>query len=248
MSPKMNLTIDIGNSRTKIGLFEAGQLKQMWSWESWRAEELIALATNHRVKNIILSSVAGVLPGEVEEAFSKDYFYLSLNNSTPLPFNNHYRTPETLGKDRLAAVAGALSLFPGQHCLVIDAGTCITFELLTGNGDYLGGNISPGVNMRLKAMHAFTARLPELASGNTENWLGYSTESAMRNGAQWGTVFEIEGFIAQCKTLYYPIHVILTGGDADFLAKMLKSQIFVRSELVLLGLNKILEYNVNQVA
>lgn len=244
----MNLSIDIGNSRIKIGLFEDSQLIQKWSWEHGQAKELLALATNHRVKNIILSTVAGVLPAEVEEAFRKDYFYLSLNNLTPLPFNNQYRTPETLGKDRLAAVAGALSLFPGQHCLVIDAGTCMTYELLTRTGDYLGGNISPGVHMRLKAMHTFTARLPELEPGTTDHWLGYSTDSAMRNGAQWGAAFEIEGTIAQVKAFFDPVQVILTGGDANLLAKMLKSQIFVHAELVLLGLNKILEYNVNHVA
>ncbi|NUQ23734.1 MAG: type III pantothenate kinase [Saprospiraceae bacterium] len=244
----MNLTIDIGNSRVKIGLFDGSQLAQKWSWEFWQAEELLALATNLRVKNIILSTVADTLPAQVEQVFRENFYYLPLNNQTPLPFNNLYRTPQTLGKDRLAAVAGALALFPAQHCLAIDAGTCITFDLLTGAGDYLGGNISPGVRMRLKAMHAYTARLPELEPDATDLWLGYSTDSAMRNGAQWGAAFEIEGTIAQCRAFYDPIHVILTGGDADFLAKMMKSQIFVHAELVLFGLNKILEYNVNQVA
>ena len=171
--------------------------------------------------------------------------FLELGPATPLPIDNRYRSPETLGKDRLAAVVGAYQLFPGASCLIVDAGSCITFDLLEGGGIYRGGNIAPGIAMRLRAMHAFTARLPAVPvdAGDT-GWLGDTTESAMRRGAQLGAALEIEGYIALCSAQIGRINVILTGGDADFLAKKLKSKIFVNHHLVLRGLNKILNYNV----
>ncbi len=241
----MNLTIDIGNTRIKLGLFEQeGHLVEQEVWENWGMEELIALATNHRVQNVILSNVGKQVPEEVENFLKSSFFYLELTAQTPLPFQNAYRTPETLGKDRLAAVAGALDMFPEQHCVVIDAGTCITCDVLRADGVFLGGNISPGLTMRLKAMHQFTAKLPLVKMGETDNLLGYSTESAMRNGAQWGAALEIEGFIAWISEKMQKINVILTGGDAEYFVKSLKSQIFVNPNLVLQGLNKILSYNV----
>jgi type III pantothenate kinase len=217
-------------------------------WEQWSPEAFLQLATNQKAHNIILSSVAGVMPAHLEQQAATQFYYLPLKNQTPLPFKNLYRTPLTLGIDRLAAVAGALASFPAQNCLVVDAGTCMTYELLTAQAEYLGGNIAPGIAMRLKAMHAFTAKLPEVSKGETEDWVGYSTESALRNGAQWGAAFEIEGTIARLQGKFSPLTVILTGGDAIFLAKMLKSQIFVLPDLVLIGLNKILNHNVQQVA
>lgn len=244
----MNLAIDIGNSRIKLGLFEAGKMVEKLVWDTWRPEALLDLATNQGVKNIIFSSVAKVLPPPVELQMREQFFLLLLNNQTPLPFKNQYRTPHTLGIDRLAAVAGAQALFPGINCLVIDAGTCITYEMLTAQGEYLGGNIAPGIRLRLQAMHTFTARLPEVHQGPTEHWIGYSTESAMQNGAQWGLSFEIEGAIEQFSAHFAPLQVILTGGDAEFLAEMMKSKIFVHSDLVLIGLNKILTHNVEHVA
>ncbi len=240
----MNLTIDIGNTRIKLGLFEQGQLAKQEVWENWGMEELIALATNHRVQNVILSNVGKQVPEEVENFLRRSFFYLELTAQTPLPFQNTYKTPETLGKDRLAAVAGALDMFPEQHCMVIDAGTCITCDVMRADGVFLGGNISPGLTMRLQAMHTFTAKLPLVKVGETDSLLGYNTESAMRNGAQWGAALEIEGFIAWISEKMQKINVILTGGDAEYLVKSLKSQIFVNPNLVLQGLNKILSYNV----
>ncbi len=240
----MNLTIDIGNTRIKLGLFEQGQLVKQEVWENWGMEELIALATNHRVQNVILSNVGKQVPEEVENFLRRSFFYLELTAQTPLPFQNTYKTPETLGKDRLAAVAGALDMFPEQHCMVIDAGTCITCDVMRADGVFLGGNISPGLTMRLQAMHTFTAKLPLVKVGETDSLLGYNTESAMRNGAQWGAALEIEGFIAWISEKMQKINVILTGGDAEYLVKSLKSQIFVNPNLVLQGLNKILSYNV----
>ncbi|MFN7115488.1 MAG: type III pantothenate kinase [Saprospiraceae bacterium] len=240
----MNLTIDIGNTRIKLGIYREGQLLERQTWQEWDLEKLITLTTNQKVKNVILSNVGRDVPTVIIDFLEKNCFFIRLDTQTPLPIQNAYRTPETLGKDRIAAVVGAFDMFPYQNCLAIDAGTCITYEFLTKAGVYLGGNIAPGLEMRLKAMHHFTAKLPLVKMAETENLIGYSTQSAMQNGAQWGAILEIEGIIDWCRSEWGEINVILTGGDADFFVKSLKSQIFVNPNLVLQGLNKILNYNV----
>ena len=242
----MNLAIDIGNSRTKLGLFDGERMLARETWESWGLRELSAWATNQNVENVILSTVAGALDDAVLNYLRENFTFVYLDSNTPLPIVNRYRSPETLGKDRLAAVVGAFCLFPDATCLVIDAGSCITYDVLEAGGVFLGGNISPGMQMRLRAMHAFTARLPLLEVRSLEGWLGDSTESAMQCGAQTGTVLEIDGFIEYFKSRFGRVNVILTGGDAVFFAKKLKSEIFVNNHLVLMGLNKILTYNVER--
>lgn len=240
----MNLTIDIGNTRIKLGIYREGQLVERQTWEEWDLEKLISLTTNQNVQNVILSNVGQAVPAAIDAFLERQFFFIRLNTQTPLPIQNAYRTPETLGKDRIAAVVGAFDMLPYQNCLVIDAGTCITYEFLTKEGIYLGGNIAPGLEMRLKAMHHFTSKLPLVKLGETEHLVGYSTQSAMQNGAQWGAILEMEGIIDWCRSEWGEINVILTGGDADYFVKSLKSQIFVNPNLVLQGLNKILNYNV----
>ncbi|MCB9294938.1 MAG: type III pantothenate kinase [Lewinellaceae bacterium] len=243
----MNLAIDIGNTRLKAGVFSDGVLQYRKTWETWKIDDLVALATNHNVKNIILSTVAGAVAEPLRAHFPSRFFFMELDATTPLPVKNQYRTPETLGKDRLAAVAGAFALFPGEACLVADAGTCITYDLLSAGGVYLGGNISPGIAMRLRAMHEFTARLPLVAAGPLENWVGDSTETALRNGGQVGALLEAEGYIRYCRSRFGALRAIFTGGDADFFVKNLKSEIFVNHNLVLIGLDQILNYNVKRL-
>ncbi len=240
----MNLAIDSGNTRIKFGIYRDGQLLERQTWQDWDLEKIIFLTTNQNVKNVILSNVGQEVPAAIEAYLQQHFFYIRLDTQTPLPIQNAYKTPETLGKDRIAAVAGAFDMFPNQNCLAIDAGTCITYEFLTKAGVYLGGNIAPGLEMRLKAMHHFTAKLPLVQVEKNENFIGNSTVSAMQNGAQWGAILEIEGIIDWCRSEWGEINVILTGGDADFFVKSLKSQIFVNPNLVLQGLNKILNYNV----
>ncbi|PHN05681.1 type III pantothenate kinase [Flavilitoribacter nigricans] len=243
----MNLTIDIGNTRSKLGLFKDHQLVEQSFWTSYSVEDIISHATNHQVKNIILSTVGKPIEPSWEAKLANHFYYLQLDHQTPLPIKNAYGTPTTLGKDRLAAIVGAWQLYPGENCLVIDAGTCITYDLLDAEGTYRGGNISPGLAMRFRAMHEFTARLPLVASGEIDNAIGQSTETAMRNGGQLGTVLELEGFIRLFSSQFGELRVILTGGDAEFFAKVLKSKIFVNPDLVLRGLNKILTYNAEQL-
>lgn len=242
-----NLAIDIGNTRVKYGWFDEGRLVEKAIDHEVSSKNILERATNHPVKNVILSSVGAALKPEEERFFEEHFFFIQLTASTPIPIINKYRTPETLGKDRLAAVIGAFDQYPGKTNLVIDAGTCITFDLIDAEGRFKGGNISPGLTMRLKAMHHFTAKLPLVSLEKTSNWLGYDTDSALKNGAQWGTIFEIEAFCGRCVEKYGSINVILTGGDANFLAKNLKRKIFVNHDLVLIGLNKILDYNAKQL-
>jgi type III pantothenate kinase len=243
----LNLAIDIGNTRVKIGVFDRDKLVFKTVSDQISPEKLIELATNHRIKNIILSTVAKSLDKNLVETLKKKFIYLELNENTPLPVQNLYKTPGTLGKDRLAAIVGAYSLYPDTNCLVIDAGSCITYDILTDEGRFLGGNISPGMKMRLKAMHTFTERLPLPEDYETgTNW-GNTTETALLNGAKLATVLEMKGFIDLCNSQFGATNVFLTGGDADFFANKLKKKIFVHPNLVLFGLNKILNYNVEEI-
>lgn len=140
-----NLVIDIGNTRVKYGLFLEGRLETVGTASTLRQADIFELATNQNIENIIYSSVAAPLPPELEAEWSEQFYLLALDEHTALPFVNDYATPATLGKDRLAAVAGARYLYPQKNCLVVDAGTCITLDVLTADGVFLGGNISPGV-------------------------------------------------------------------------------------------------------
>ena len=239
----MNLALDIGNTRTKIGLFRGNKLVEQAIWVDWTLGDLPAFGNRAGVDRVIVSSVAE--PGEELRELLSDHFHvLELTHLTPLPFENLYKTPQTLGKDRLAAVAGAQALFPGENCLVVDCGTCIKYDLLTADAVYHGGNIAPGAQMRIRAMHHFTARLPEVDMQMPENIAGFSTETALQNGALRGAVLEIQGFVQLFENKYGPLKIILTGGDAVFFQHWLNlnALIFV-PELTLLGLNHILEHN-----
>ena len=160
-----------------------------------------------------------------------------------MPIVNLYNTPKTLGLDRLAAVVGASIQYPGKNILVIDIGTCMTFDFIDSKRNYHGGNISPGVELRLKAMHHFTSSLPLVIRKNNMNILGKSTKEALQNGAFQGLKFEIEGFIKNLTNRTKSLTVILTGGDAVNFGETLESKIFVDPNLVLKGLNDILTYN-----
>jgi type III pantothenate kinase len=242
-----NLAIDVGNTRTKIALFEGSSLVRREIWDSLELGPAQALAYNQNVKKVIFSSVAEV-PAAVADFFSSNFFCLHLSTQTPLPIEIQYQTPHTLGKDRIAAAVGAYFLFPGENCLVIDAGTCITMDVLDSSGVFRGGNISPGIEMRLRAMHHFTARLPLVKHNRDghdlyENALGNSTENAIRNGGELGALLEMEAFIQAMGGRYKDLKVVLTGGDTDFFGRNLKTKIFAHPNLVLIGLNQILQHN-----
>lgn len=242
-----NLVLDIGNTRTKAAIFHHREMVRKAAWESVSPAQLLDFTYNQNIGNVILSAVANVEP-EVAQWLKDRFPCLTLSHDTPLPFCLTYSTPQTLGKDRIAAIAGAFDRFPGRNCLVIDAGTCIKYDVLTAAGEFPGGNIAPGLDMRLKAMHHFTARLPLTDKKDWQGksyWLGESTRDALLNGGLLGALLEAEGFIRLCRQRFHPLKVILTGGDADFFAKNLKTKIFADPDLVLVGLNKILQHNAN---
>ena len=241
----MNLAIDIGNTRAKLGVFRKGdpKIKKREVWEALNLSDLSEFCAQWKIEQVALSA-SGQLDSKIERFLNQNFRYIPLDHSTPLPISNKYHTPKTLGKDRLAAAIGAFALYPGEASLIIDAGTCTTYDLLTADKEYLGGNITPGINMRLQAMHHFTAKLPLEKKGAVKNLVGNTTKSALRTGGQLGALLEMEGFIQAYSRQFGLINVILTGGDANYFAKRLKTKIFVNHNLVLIGLNKILAYNV----
>lgn len=239
----MNLCIDIGNTRVKTGLFSGEKLLEKQVHPHLDPEWVAAEASRNNARAVMVSSVKDATT-ELLQVLSGRFEVLELSPHTPLPFKNGYATPQTLGNDRLAAVAGARALFPGEHCMVVDCGTCIKYELLDASGVYHGGNIAPGAGMRIQAMHHFTARLPEVSLALPENTIGNTTETALQNGALRGAVLEIEGFIREFEKKFQPLKVIFSGGDgAFFQAIPAFPSCILEPDLNLYGLNKILIFN-----
>lgn len=239
----MNLSIDIGNTFFKAGIFSDSELVSRYSSDNF--EELWkSLLAEYIPSKCIVSTTRKDIQ-DVVQRLEETCKTLVLNHETPVPISMDYQTPETLGLDRLAAMVYAYNNSRDQHAIVIDAGTCITFDWLDNKGVYRGGNISPGIQMRLRAMHDYTAALPLLDIENHANAIGWTTSSAMQNGAVKGTIWEVDSFIAHVKaeSMASTINVFFTGGNGDFLGKYVKSQIFVDENLVLYGLNQILRYN-----
>lgn len=237
----MNLVIDSGNTRIKVGLFNGSELIQKESF--LELEELKKFIVSINSENILVSSV-NHNPAEILSWSSSNGKKISLTPLLSLPIRLGYLTPSTLGVDRVAAVCGALELFPARNCLVIDAGTCINYELLDAKGIYQGGAISPGISMRFEAMHTFTARLPLVKANENIGLIGNTTETCMQSGVMNGVLEEVRGIIQQYKLIYQDLVVIMCGGDSPFFENKLKPAIFVAPELVLIGLNRILRYHV----
>jgi type III pantothenate kinase len=240
----MNLVIDIGNTRTKFSVFNRGEVLITVPVDEFFPSHIDVLQMEYDGLNkVILSSVKDY-PEELKTALQSNFdTFIELDGNTPLPIENAYQTKETLGKDRIAAVVGAFDLYPKTNVLVIDAGTAITFDLLTADGKYLGGNISPGIEMRFKALNQFTGRLPKVEQQEYRKLFGTNTEEAIRAGVQNGTVYEVDTTISTFKEFYNNLKVIITGGDAQFFDNKLKNSFFVHFNLTSLGLNRILEYN-----
>lgn len=242
----MNLIIDIGNTRTKVALIEDDKIIEKRVYDELNIDVLLDLKSNYNIKAMIISTVRQIIATSILNKIEEwNIFFIQLSHHTPLPIKNNYQTPETLGKDRLAAVVAASQIYTNENCLVIDAGTCITYDFITAKNDYLGGSISPGLTMRYRAMHEFTAALPLLNKQRLNTFVGYNTVTAMQTGVNFGLSFEIQGFINKYIHKFGQIKVIMTGGDAAYLASQMKNKIFVNPDLVLIGLYKILTYNAN---
>jgi len=238
----LQLIIDIGNTKIKFALFEG---QTFIASGNGKVSDLNSFIENKNVANAIISSVAK--SKKVEKLLEKHNIdFLNLSYKTSIPITNKYKTPKTLGDDRLANVIGINKLYPNQNCLIIDCGTCIKFDFINSKAEYIGGGISPGLTMRFKALNHFTEGLPTIKSQEIDFLEGDSTKNSILSGVVNGTIAEINGIIDQYSAVYDNLTIIITGGDANFLVTKIKSNIFVNSNLTLIGLNEILQYNIKK--
>lgn len=238
----MNIVIDSGNTYSKVGWFREEKLIRYTTRLTF--SELIEAVRSEMPEYILFSSVS-YNAADFENALGKALKIYNLSPETPLPITKNYDTPQTLGADRIAASAGANFLYPGEDLVVIDMGTCITYDLIDKEAVFQGGLISPGVKMRFNAMHSFTKRLPLVEPEPEPPLIGKSTRSAMQSGVMNGVLAEMQGIIEQYRHNSPDLRVLLCGGDAAFFESSLKPPIFAVPELVLIGLNRILTYNVS---
>ena len=241
----MILAVDVGNTRIKAAVFEGNTLLESFVFLKTELENSIQNILN-KYKNTAHLVVASVSDVEKQAfiQFEKDVNIHFISNKDKFPFVNCYETPETLGVDRMVLAAGATLQYPNQNRLVIDAGTCITFDFIDEKDNYLGGSISPGLRLRYESLHSYTAKLPLLTLENPKHFIGKSTAEAIHSGVVNGLVFEIEGYINEIKGQYSKFIIILTGGDTVFLAKRLKNTIFANSNFLLESLNQIFQYKI----
>ncbi|RTY89799.1 type III pantothenate kinase [Flavobacterium sp. RSP46] len=239
----MILVVDVGNTRIKAAVFEGAMLLEVFVFSQIELEKNIKkiLKNFKKTTDLVVSSV-GDLGKQPFLAFDKEIKVHFISNKDSFPFQNKYATPQTLGIDRMVLAAGATLRYPDQNRLVIDAGTCITYDFIDQENNYLGGAISPGLRLRYEALHHYTAKLPLLSLGIPEDLIGKSTSESIHSGVVNGLVYEIDGFINQYKARYLNFIIILTGGDTDFLAKRLKNTIFANSNFLLESLNQTFQH------
>lgn len=243
----MLLTVDVGNTFVKVAVFEEVELVDKFVFELEEAKynfETI-FTTYPQASKLIYASVATVEPALLTWLQERVEIY-SLSHQSSFPFVNVYQTPETLGIDRMVLAAGAVLKFPQKTCLIIDAGTCITYDLVTSNEVYEGGAISPGIALRYLSLHNHTAKLPLLQATYFQNEVGKTTNESIHVGVVHGVLNEIDGFISKYSVKYQDLTVILTGGDANFLANRLKSTIFADENFLLKSLYSLHIYSLKK--
>lgn len=234
----MNLAVDIGNTLIKTGVFKDKELIRTKTYAN--VAELIRDKEHLRdIRSLALSSVTDAHEELITQLKTLPIHLFTKN--TVIPIVNKYQSPDTLGADRILASLGSFTLFPNRNVLTIDAGTCIKYNFVNAENEFIGGAISPGVSMRLKAMHHFTSKLPlQEPDLNYDKLTGASTSESLLSGAMIGSVCEVESFISRYKEVYNDMEVVITGGDASYLCKQLKSRFFADAHLVLKGLNSII--------
>jgi type III pantothenate kinase len=239
----MNIVIDDGNTRTKIAVYNSDgkEVSEQIFQSPIMLRDYLQVRS---FENALVSSVKGQAD-EILTWIRAAGQKIQLTADVPLPIKIKYKTPATLGLDRVAAAAGAMVLFPNQDCLVIDAGTCITYEFVNSSGEYEGGAISPGVRMRFEAMHNLTAKLPLVKAVTIAPLIGSGTEECLQSGVMNGIAEEIKGIIDRYRSQFKDLQVVLCGGDAGFFENIAKPSIFVAPNLVLHGLKGILIHNVS---
>ncbi len=234
----MNIAIDFGNTRIKAGHFVKDELKNNFVFDN--EDQLLSYLKSSAPGKIIIASVTNIHEDILTSIKNIGPSLIFLHN-TPIPVTNKYKSASTLGSDRLASAIGGNFYFRNQNLLVVDAGTCIKYNFVNNKNEYLGGGISPGLQMRFKALHKFTAKLP-LISYDKEftGLIGTNTEESIRMGVQIGLIAEVKEVIRQYIQKFPDINIVLTGGDASVLQKELKNDIFADPYLILKGLNCVL--------
>jgi type III pantothenate kinase len=240
----MNLVLDVGNSFGKMVLYKGEDVvfrDQTPATGLLKKLEKLFLK-HHEIEHCILCAVGAVDP-KVVPFLRKNTFLLEVSVQMKLPFENSYETPETLGADRIGLLAAAVFEYPDKNCLIIDAGSCVTYDFVSAKGQYIGGAISPGLQMRFKAMNEHTNKLPLIMADDSFVALGNNTHNSLLAGAVNGLVYEIDGWCNSLSAQYEDLTIILTGGDTQFLSKRLKNTIFANYNFLVDGLRQLLDYN-----
>lgn len=239
----MDLTIDFGNTRTKVAVFSGNMQIFFQTYDDIKPDDVHVLLEKHPgIRRSILSSVVNHHP-DFNNILKQHTRFLEFEADTPLPISIGYKTPFTLGKDRLCAAVAGHSLYPGHNILVIMAGTCLTYDFVDQEGLYHGGAISPGIRMRFNALNRYTDNLPLIEPSREAVITGNTTETSILSGVMNGATGEVNGFIENYQKIYKNLTVILSGGDADYFDKKLKNNIFALPNVVLIGLKFILDFN-----
>lgn len=243
---QLNLVIDIGNTLTKIAVFADDKIVFNKNYETLTVADVQTVLKEFNIVCSIVSNVKNEHT-KLEQLLMNQTQFLSLNEQTLLPFTNLYATPTTLGKDRIALVAAAAThpSADGHNVLVIDAGTCITYDFIDKDKNYLGGSIAPGVNLRLKALHQHTGKLPlvDFSENEQPKLIGDSTVNSIKSGVFYGVKFEIERVIGEYTKRYDNLQTVITGGNAEMFDLESKNRIFADKFFLMKGLNEILKYN-----
>ena len=238
----MNLVLDVGNSLLKIALFEKSELIQKFKFSENYKRNIEDIISNFKVTHSIISNV-GRIDDSIINILKESTNLLLVSNQLKIPFKNLYKSKNTLGQDRLALVSAAAFNFPNENVLIVDVGSCITYDFKNNNNEYLGGGISPGISMRFKSLNTFTSNLPLIDFDSIYQLIGNNTKNSITSGVVNGTISEINGIIQQYREEFKNIRIILTGGDSNFLLKRIKNTIFADRNFLLIGLNKLLEDN-----
>ena len=239
----MNLIFDFGNTMQKMAVLSSGEVIDIVAKTKIETQDVELFLQKYQPKRSILSSVVHE-PSEIKDFLENRIPLLNFSHETPIPIENEYKTPNTLGCDRLACAVAAASLFPKTPMLVLQMGTCITSDFVTETGIYKGGSISLGLEMRLQALHRFSAKLPLVACKDCNILTGTTTEESILTGVIHGITDECNGLTARYRNVYPQLKIILTGGDAKLFENKIKNEIFAIDHLVMVGLDIILNYNV----
>ena len=240
----MILTIDVGNTNVKVAVFKQFNIIDTFVFQKNNFQNNFQIIFKKHPNHTKAVLVSVSMLEEMDSIWLKNQIEVfEIHSESVFPFKNKYSTPASLGIDRMVLASGAVLQYPNQHVLIVDAGTCVTYDFITNTNEYLGGAISPGLRMRYQALNDYTAKLPILESNSPENYIGNSTDQSIHSGVVNGLCYEIEGFISEFSVKKEQFTIILTGGDAIFLANRLKSTIFADENFLLKSLHQLYTYS-----